>query len=279
MLDSVRAGTAGPLPDAAKKARVLLVGGIFSNHTTDSLGAPLRRLQKLGLDASKVRIDTEGNSRAGLKAIEEAVRRSPGPVVLIGHSRGGVLVHDWFRLAEPALKAKVVRLVPVDAPLGGTEYADFMRGSPWRRFHLHWGGRLVFGTSLLRAVLELTTRVRRLALKRLPSWQAGDLDKVYAVQSVISPEQPHHRAYAGRQRLLSRLGAPENDGVVPVRSARVPGARNVLLRDVNHENMTLERPGWFKRLMGHRPHPDHGAGDLAETLLRLLFAGDSLGPN
>lgn len=264
----VRGGKADPLPESARAVRYLFVGGMFASREKDYFGANLRRLDALGLEASLVPIDTQGRRRAGLRAIEAAVRDAQGPVVLIGHSRGGVLVHDWFRGAPTELKAKVKRLVLIQAPLAGTPFADWALTGRWNRFRLHWLGRLVFGANLLRTGAEMTPRMRRRVLDSLPAWGPEDREKVYTLRTTISAL---HGFYEKRRVLLKRLGVPESDGMVPVDSARVEGGRNVLLRDLEHKHTVLQRPGWITRIRGYRPHPTHDAGDMTEALVRLLF--------
>lgn len=265
---AVRSGDAGPLPESARSARFLFVGGMFASRTSDYFGANLRRLDVLGLEADPVRLDTQGRRRAGLRAIEAAVRRAPGPVVLVGHSRGGVLVHDWYRRASAELKAKVERIVLIQAPLTGTPFADHALTGVWNRFKLRVIGRLLFGANLFRTAAEMTPGMRRHVLSILPAWAPGDLSKVYTLSTSISSLRGF---YEKRRLLLERLGVPDSDGLVPVASARVEGARNVLLRDMEHKHTVLQRPGWFKRLQGYRPHPGYDAGDMTEAFVRLMY--------
>jgi len=265
---SVRAGQAGPLPEAARSARYLFVGGMFASRTNDYFGANIRRLDALGIEATPVKLDTQGRRRQGLRAIELAVRRAPGPVVLVGHSRGGVLVHDWYRRAPAALKAKVERVILIQAPLTGTPYADHALTGWWNRVKLRFLGPLLFRANLFRTVAEMTPGMRRHILSILPGWEPGDLAKVYTLSTSISSLRGF---YEKRRLLLERLGVPDSDGLVPVSSSQVPGARNVLLRDVEHKHTVLQRPGWFKRLQGYRPHPGYDAGDMTEAFVRLMY--------
>jgi len=261
---------AAPLPDAAKEVRYLLVRGLFGNHTSDYFDGNLRRLKSLGLDARDVLIDTEGHRMADLRAIETAVAASPKPVVLIGHSRGGILAHDWYRRAAPELKSKVARLVAVQSPLRGTPLADEKVATRWGRLKTYWAGRLLFGEETFRTTVELTTRVRARVMAGLPQWTPEDLKKTYAVRSVIRFIK-RHPYYKSSHAALTRLGSPDNDGRVPADSARIPGAGEVLLPDVDHDNTVIKNPGWFKRLQGARANPDFDPGDFTEALVRSLF--------
>ncbi|MBI2361819.1 MAG: hypothetical protein HYV15_00330, partial [Elusimicrobia bacterium] len=245
----------------------LVVPGLFGNHVADLYGGNLRRLEALGLSGEVLRVDTEGRTAEGLRRIEEAVRASPDPVVLVGHSRGGVMVHDWFRSAPASLKAKVARVVLFQAPISGTGFADWVLGSRWRRFVARLLGWR-YWSDLLETVRELTPSARAAALASLPPWDAADLAKVWVLRSVKAPGPGFYGRHAG---VLKALGTHETDGIVPADSAAVPGAADIILQDVDHSNTVLQKPGFFKRWRGYRPHPSYDAGDITEALLRLLF--------
>lgn len=265
---AVRDGYAGPLPVRARDARYLFVGGMFASRTPDYFGGNLRRMNALGLSAAAVPLNTQGRRYAGLRAIEAAVAGSREPVVLIGHSRGGVLIHDWYRGASAELKAKVERIVLLQAPLTGTPFADWSIKGRWDRLKLRWLGPIIFGSNLFRTVAEMTPRVRGRVLAALPLWGPNDLEKVYTLGTAVSSLRGY---YERRRAVMTRLGAGENDGLVTVASSRVAGGRNILLRGVEHKHTVLQRPNWLKRLQGYRPHPNYDAGDLTEAFVRLLF--------
>ncbi|MBI5595531.1 MAG: GNAT family N-acetyltransferase [Elusimicrobia bacterium] len=266
-LDLVRNKTAGPLPAALARTRILVVPGLFGNHVGDLYGGNLRRLQALGLRGEVLRVDTEGRTEAGLRRIEDAVRASPEPVVLVGHSRGGVMVHDWFRTAPAELKAKVARVVVFQSPISGTGFADWVLGSWWRRLVARLLGWR-YWADLLKTIRELTPAARAAALASLPPWDATDLAKVWVLRSVKAPGPGLYGRHAG---VLKALGAGETDGIVPAASAAVPGAADIILQDVDHSNTVLQKPGAFRRWRGYQPHPSYDAGDITEALLRLLF--------
>lgn len=267
VMDLLRKGSAGRLPEPLKRAHTLIVPGLFGNHQPDAYGGNLRRIESLGLSGETLRLDTEGHAEEGRRAIEEAVRRAPGQVVLAGHSRGGVLVHDWYRTASAELKSKVSRVVLIQAPLSGTAYAEWVLGSWWRRLLIRYLG-WKYRADLAATARLMTPRVRAAVLDALPPWAPADLAKVWVLRSVKPPGRSFYGRHAG---LLKILGAPESDGIVPASAAGVAGAADILLQDVDHQNIVLQRPGWLKRWRGYSPHPDYDAGDITEALLRLLF--------
>jgi GNAT superfamily N-acetyltransferase/pimeloyl-ACP methyl ester carboxylesterase len=267
VMDLLRKGTAGPVPQSAKETKTFIVPGLFGNHQGDAYRGNLRRMSELGLSGEILDINTEDKAEEGMAAIAEAVRTSPKPVVLVGHSRGGVLVHDWYRLAPPELKAKVSRVVLVQAPLAGTNFANWVVGNLWRRLvvrYLSWRYR----ADIVKTAREMTPKVRAAVLQALPPWTREDLAKVWVLRSV----KPPGRGFYGRHAaLLKAMGDRDSDGIIPAASAAVPGAKDIFLQDVDHSNTMLEKPGWLKRWRGYAPHPDYDVGDLTEALMRLLF--------
>ncbi|TBR22124.1 GNAT family N-acetyltransferase [bacterium] len=267
VMDLIRKRTVGPVPESAKNTKTFIVPGLFGNHQGDAYRGNLRRMEELGLKGEILDINTEDKAPEGMAAIEAAVRASPVPVVLVGHSRGGVLVHDWYRLAPAELKAKVSRVVLVQAPLAGTSFANWVIGSAWRRLivrYLSWR----YGADILKTAREMTPKVRAAVLEALPPWTREDLAKVWVLRSV----KPPGRSFYGRHAaLLKAMGDRDSDGIIPAASAAVPGARDIFLQDVDHSNTMLEKPGWLKRWRGYKPHPDYDVGDITEALMRLLF--------
>jgi len=190
-------------------------------------------------------------------------------VVLIAHSRGGTLVHDWYRLASPELKAKVARVVVMQAPLAGTSYIDWYLESRWRRFKAARLGPWVYGVNVLRGLNEITRHTRRWVAARLPAWAPGDLAKFLTVRTTMPVGTD--RFYEKDRLLMAARGEPDNDGRVPAAGGRIPGARDVFLPGVDHQQLVLQRPDLRRRLQGYAPHPAMDAGDATEALVRLLF--------
>lgn len=260
----------GRCPNPPKRSDIFSCAVFWAIKPQTIFDGNLRRLRALGLDASEIFIDTEGHRRADLRAIAAAVDASPRPVVVLGHSRGGILIHDWYGRAAPELKSKVARLVILQSPLHGTPLADKNVSTWWGRLKTYWAGKILFGEQTFRTTVELTTRMRSRALSYLPPWTPDDLKKIYAVRGVIENIRKHPY-YRFSHRTLVEMNAPENDGRAPSESARVPGAQEAVLRDVDHDNTVIQNPGWFKRLMGARPNPDFDTGDFTEALVRLIF--------
>ncbi|MBI3548655.1 MAG: alpha/beta fold hydrolase [Elusimicrobia bacterium] len=266
--------------EKAQSYRYLLVPGFLGNHIEDYLGETKKRLSALGLDARILSIDTDGDGAGNLLKIGRAVEESPTPVVLIGHSRGGMHSHDWYRAASPALKAKVVKLALVQAPLQGSPIADikidgrFAQIKRWKvakiSTWLGWG-------DVPGALEELTSRRRAAVMASLPPLTADDLAKTYTVTTTFDPvREPlkawrYHRDMKPLWLIIKAATGEKSDGLVAESSSKVPGARSIQLDDLDHEDTVLQNPAGLKKTGGSAPHPGFHVGDVTEALVRTLL--------
>lgn len=269
--ESVRAKAAPALPAEAKELKYVLIDGLFGNQIGDYFDGTKRRLRELGLDVVEPRVNTEGDTAGNLAVIEKSVRESEKPVVLVGHSRGGNMAHDWYRGASRELKDKIARLVIMQAPLRGTPHADETLRPWWKRAAIWAWGWARHGVNKLETIRELTTKGRVSAMRSLPPWEPRDLEKVLVVRTRIFPE-PLHPFYESARALIARLGGADNDGRVPLSSAGIRGADDVTLDDVDHQQLIIENPDKKRVRKGYAPHPLYGVGDVSEALVRLLFS-------
>ena len=270
--EQVRAGQAAPLSPGPRRVKYLFVYGLFGNHITDYMQGSVRRLRALGLESDFIGIQTEGDRLSNFEKINNAVSTRE-QVVLIGHSRGGVLIHDWYRSASNSSKEKVLKLVVIQAPLRGTPIADWALEHWYTRAAVALLGALPGWGDVSEAILELTTDTRRQVMAGLPPFSPADLEKVYAVYSSFEPgvnDSAHKDMLLAHGIIKGRTGE-DSDGLVPVDSAQVPGARRVFLSDFDHEDSALEDAGWFKGMRGSRPSAKMSVGDFSEALVRILL--------
>jgi hypothetical protein len=268
----IRAGQLGHLSPESGKVKCFLVYGLFGNHITDYMESILQRLRAMGLDAEFIAIQTEGDRAGNLQKIQNAVD-GQSQVVLIGHSRGGILVHDWYRLTSRASQDKVLKLVLMQAPLRGTPIADWVLERWYTRLAARALGMLYQWGNVMEATNELTVRTRQEIMASLPPFTPEDLNKVYTLSSSFESKvnDGAHKDMLTSHGIIKGLTGQDNDGLVPTESAQVPGARTIHLQDFDHEDSALKDAGWIKRLRGSRPNDDLRAGDMSEALAHVLF--------
>ncbi|KAL3688722.1 hypothetical protein R1sor_015031 [Riccia sorocarpa] len=102
----------------------VLVPGLFSNHGPLYFVDTKKYFSRLGLSCHIARIPTETavetNARELKVFIEELFWGTGKRVVLLGHSKGGVDSAAALSMYWPELKDKVVGLVLVQSPYGGS---------------------------------------------------------------------------------------------------------------------------------------------------------------
>ncbi|XP_002984672.2 uncharacterized protein LOC9644802 [Selaginella moellendorffii] len=110
----------------------LLVPGLFSNHGPLYFVDTKRYFSKLGLTCHIARIHSEAavetNARELKDYIEELYWGTGKKIVLLGHSKGGVDAAAAASMFWPEIKDKVVGIVLVQSPYGGSPLAsDILR--------------------------------------------------------------------------------------------------------------------------------------------------------
>ncbi|KAG0629462.1 hypothetical protein M758_1G105800 [Ceratodon purpureus] len=110
----------------------LLVPGLFSNHGPLYFFDTKKHFAKLGLPCYVAKIHSESgvekNAREIKDHIEELYKSSGKRVVLLGHSKGGVDAAAACSMFWPQLKDKVVGVILVQSPYGGSPIAsDILR--------------------------------------------------------------------------------------------------------------------------------------------------------
>ncbi|KAG0579236.1 hypothetical protein KC19_4G084000 [Ceratodon purpureus] len=110
----------------------LLIPGLFSNHGALYFFDTQNHFVKLGLPCHIAKIQSEAAVEKNAKEIKDHVEglyKSTGrKVVLLGHSKGGVDAAAACSMFWPELKDKVVGIVLVQSPYGGSPIAsDILR--------------------------------------------------------------------------------------------------------------------------------------------------------
>jgi pimeloyl-ACP methyl ester carboxylesterase len=137
-----------------------------------------------------------------------AARIEGGPIHLVGHSLGGIVI---FAALQGALASRAGRVVMLGSPLTGSLAADRLaRIAP---------GRALLGHSVGD---WLSRPIRRWSL-------ANELGIIAGTRSL------------GMGRLVAPGLPRPNDGAVSVEETRLPGAREHLLLPVSHSGMLLSK--------------------------------------
>jgi hypothetical protein len=241
--------TDGALAAALAGHRVLLAYGLLGEVMAglrrfgiDYMGAQLDWLcNGLGLAASVVRLPTAAPVETNGARLAAELAADPRPALLITHSKGGL--EALAALLHPEAAARCRGLLALQSPFLGSPVADALIRR--RMLHRAAGGALeALKLGSGQGLLDLTTISRT-------TWMAEHAEAVAALlaripvltaATVLARNCPWpDRRYLPLAHWVERQAGP-NDGLVPVSSALLPGAMQVVLPGA-HRTLVAEARG------------------------------------
>jgi hypothetical protein len=232
---SATAAADAPLAAWLAGRRVLVAYGLLGDTTAalrrfgiDYMWAQQDWLRAVGAAPEVVRVPTAASVAANAARIRTALLAAERPALVIAHSKGGL--EALAALLDPAAAARCAGFVAFQSPFGGSPVADAVAGS--RPLH----GLALAGFRALRVgdgegLRDLTTPVRAAWMRAHAGAVAELLERVPVVTAATVLDgaalRGRDHAYGVVARWMERRAGP-NDGLVPVASALLPGARHSL---------------------------------------------------
>jgi hypothetical protein len=224
------------MPELAGR-RVLLAYGLAGEAIArlapvgfDYMGTQLAWLRACGAEAQVVPLPTAAAVEDNATLLAGAILASPAPCLLLSHSKGGL--ESLAALLRPGVAARCQAFLALQSPFLGSPVADALLGNAG--FHgvarqlaqllrVGSGAGLVDLTSAVRTawMQERAPQIAALTAS-LPVLCIGTQVKR---DSAVGPD----RRYLPLAEWLEKRGAGANDGLVPVASALLPGARHWVL--------------------------------------------------
>ena len=189
----------------------------------DYMGSQANWLRRLGVAVEVVALPTAAPVGVNAGRIAAAIAADPRPVVIVAHSKGGL--EALAALLRPGVAARCRGFIALQSPFHGSPVADWLcgrRGLHRAAHHALRFGRLGTG----RGLKDLTTPVRQAWMRDHAAAIAALVQQVPVVTLATVLEGPWHwqdQAYRPIARWMRRQGAGDNDGLVPVAAARLPG--------------------------------------------------------
>ncbi len=256
--------TEADLAAALRGHRILLAYGLlgelmqrFRRLGLDYMGRQLAWLQSLpGCTAQVIALPTAAPVQANAAALATAIVADPRPVLLIGHSKGGV--EGLAALLQPEAAARCRGFLALQSPFLGSPLADAVAAArPLHGMAALAVRALKLGTG--EGLRDLTTGARAAWMTQHEAALAALAARlpILTVATMVTPDcPPADRRVMPLVRWMERRAGP-NDGLVPVASALLPGAMQVVL------------PGAHRALVSMAPGRDP-VGRLGMLLGRLL---------
>jgi hypothetical protein len=208
----------------------------------DYMAGQFAWLRRSGVAAEVLALPTVAPVGVNAGRIVEALLEGPPGTVLVGHSKGAL--EALAALLRPGVAARCHGFIALQAPFHGSPVADWVVRMQGIRLAAHHTARLTrLGTG--RGVKDLTTPVRQ-------AWMAAHAAEIAALverlpvatlATVLEAKGCwQERPYLPIARWMERIGAGPNDGLVPVASALIPGARQRVLAG-GHRALVAAAPG------------------------------------
>jgi alpha-beta hydrolase superfamily lysophospholipase len=194
------------------------------------MGTQLAWLRQQGAAAQVVPLPTAAPVEENAGRLAEAILADPEPCLLVAHSKGGL--EALSALLRPGVAAHCTGFVALQSPFHGSPLADAVLHIP----ALHGAARglaQLLGAGDGTGLVDLTSAARATWMEH----HAGDIALLTASlpvlcvgsqvrrETAVGPD----RRYLPLAEWLERRGAGANDGMVPVSSALLEGARHWVL--------------------------------------------------
>lgn len=223
-------------PPLDTRLQVLVVGGAFSDcFGTASIAYRdgITNLESAGLQVTAVPISGRSSAAYNAKSIAEAMKDTPpGPVVLLGYSKGTVDILEF--LAEyPELAGRVEAVISVAGPVFGSELAE--RGDwAYDMFLEHaFSGRCDPGDGGVLHSLLPDVRRQWLAAHPLPA-----NIRFYSLLAFTSAGHMA-RALGTSWRILAATD-PRNDGQITIAEGVLPGSTLLGYANADHWGVAID---------------------------------------
>lgn len=206
----------------------LLCPGLFCNHYPCYMRNTKNHFAGLGLNCQQVEYDTsrncEENAACITKRALELNAATGKRLLLIGHSKGGCDIVTAVARNADELRSKVVGVVCLQSPLGGTPLADDLLGGKISKFTIRVIRTVLGGDVAALSDLTYHRRMQELEQHPYPHADFPILTLSSCTSRLTSPLAPL------AHRMRRRYAGLETDGMVASLDADLPCSLRVRLR-------------------------------------------------
>jgi hypothetical protein len=186
-------------------------------------------LRGLGVDVAQLALPTAAPIEANAEKIAAAILASPLPVLAVAHSKGGLEVLS--ALLRPGVAAGCRGFLALQSPFRGSPAADAALGiGPLRGIAMRLARLARLGDGQGLHDLTCASRAPWMAAHEAAIADLAARVPIASLATRLEGEAGlKERIYLPLVRWMERQGAGPNDGLVPVASTILPGARHAVL--------------------------------------------------
>jgi pimeloyl-ACP methyl ester carboxylesterase len=219
-----------------RQHQVILVRGIVADSTQEiAVGyyaEQKRVLSSLGISYTWVPIQTFGTVDANGEQVARAIRAATKPVILIGHSQGGLTTLHAL-LKYPELQKKVAVWIPIQGPMLGTPLNALLRDQIGDPEILYEAMRRLGGTKESVDELEPDARVKYFEKYKTELEGVKKLNVICITSFINDTPNWLDTVFESTRDIQAKAGYP-NDGLVTWRSAVLPGTSFISIPEMDH---------------------------------------------
>jgi len=208
---------------------------------TDYFRAPIDALKADGIETVMAPIDTEESVAENGRRLAAYIAVSKRPVCIISHSKGGLDTLEFLLRAEPQFRRQVACWVVLQAPFGGSPVADLIVAEDWTRGIAKPVLRALGGSG--KSIDDLTVENRKKYMSKYAQYieNIGKSFPIIVLATYLDASQIPTLHMAPTHRWMTDNGI-KNDGLVPLSSAILPGARYVVIPGLDHTDPIANKP-------------------------------------
>lgn len=210
---------------------------------TDYFESQIAAFHEAGLTIELAAVDTEAGVRANADVLAQLVASSKQPVCFISHSEGSLDVLEYLLAADAQSRKQIVCWLSLHAPFYGSPIADLAAASKPLRSVADPLASLLGGSG--RSLDDLTVAVRTTYMTERKAAVRTVVDTIPILAVATRIDAPSFNLPTLYMRpafdwMAARGNA--NDGLVPVSSAVLPGARYVVIPGLDHGDTVADNP-------------------------------------
>lgn len=242
-----------------KKYKIIFVPGFLSNVIIGLGSHSLARFAKLGeyydeqmkwlssigVESERVEYFYEGTPGENAPYVLSAVMRSSKPVILVAHSKGGLDAIQALMAMDDTVLKKIRGFLAIQVPFYGSPVADSFTEIKTKQYFAKWTlPKLNISFAALESLKtrsDATDNLEAEALflnslgKKIPfisfaSYKSKKIDFTNPWQ--LTTGQDTIMFYS--RTIMERDNGLKNDGLVPVKSAILPGSNYIVAENVDH---------------------------------------------
>ena len=207
---------------------------------TEYIRAQVEALKTDGIDIEIAPIDTEQSVAENGRQLATYLAGNTRPVCIISHSKGGLDTLEYLLRAAPEYRRQIACWVVMQSPFAGSPVADLIVGEKWMRGITDPLLRALGGSE--QSLDDLTVSVRKEYMKKNFQFVEliGNSLPIIVVATYVDGSRTPSLHMAPTQRWMKKQGL-ENDGLVPIESALLPGARYIVVPGLDHTDTVAKK--------------------------------------